>query len=56
MIKKIMLKIYEESGLTPYAQMEAFVYGALWACLLMLSIYPTFYIIVKVAEVVGLRQ
>ena len=55
MIKKLMLKIYKESGLTPYAQMEAFIYGALWACLLMLSIYPAFYIMVKVAEMVGLR-
>ena len=54
MIKKIMLKIYRESGLTPYEQMEAFIYGALWACVLMLSIYPTFYIMVKVAEMVGL--
>lgn len=55
MIKKLMLKIYEESGLTPYAQMEAFIYGALWACMIMLAIYPTFYIMVKVAEMVGLR-
>lgn len=55
MIKKLMLKIYKESGLTPYDQMEAFIYGAIWACLLMLSIYPTFYIMVKVAEMVGLR-
>ena len=55
MIKKLMLKIYEESGLTPYAQMEAFIYGALWACIMMLSMYPTFYIMVKVADLVGLR-
>lgn len=55
MIKKLMLKIYKESGLTPYDQMEAFIYGALWACIFFLSIYPTFWILVKVAEMLGLR-
>lgn len=55
MIKKLMLKIYKETELTPYDQMEAFIYGALWACIFFLSIYPTFYIMVKVAEMVGLK-
>lgn len=55
MIKKLILKVCKLTGLTPYDVMEGFVSGVITALLLLVSVYPTFYIMVKVAEMVGLR-
>ena len=43
------------TGLTPYDVMESFASGAITAVLLMLSVYPTCWMIVKIAKMVGLR-
>ena len=53
MIKKAILKIQKETGATPYEIMSAFVYGAIWALVIVLSIYPLCWVMVKIAEVVG---
>ena len=55
MMKKIILKVCKITGLTPYDVMESFISGVVTAVLLLASVYPTFYIAVKVAEMVGLR-
>lgn len=55
MIKRLILKVCKLTGLTPYDVMESFVSGAITALLLAVSVYPTFYIVVRVAEMVGLR-
>ena len=55
MIKRLILKVCKITGLTPYDVMESLVSGAITAVLLMLSVYPTSWVIVKIAEMVGLR-
>ena len=55
MIKRLILKVCKLTGLTPYDVMESFVSGVVMALLLLVSVYPTFYIMVKAAEMVGLR-
>lgn len=53
MIKKAILKLQKETGASPYDIMQAFVYGALWALVLVCSIYPICWVLVKIAEVFG---
>lgn len=53
MIKKAILKIQKETGASPYDIMQAFIYGAIWALVIVLSIYPLCWAIVKVAEMLG---
>ena len=55
MIKKIILKMCKITGLTPYDVMESLVSGAITAVLLLASVYPTCWAIVKIAGMVGLR-
>ena len=55
MIKRLILNVCKITGLTPYDVMEGFVSGAITAVLLLISVYPTFYIMVRVAEMVGLK-
>ena len=50
MIKKAILKIQKETGASPYDIMQAFIYGAIWALVIALSIYPLCWAMVKVAE------
>ena len=54
MIKKAILKLQEETGASPYDIMSAFVYGAIWALVLAVSIYPVCWILVKIAEKLGI--
>ena len=53
MIKKAILKIQKETGTSPYDIMQAFIYGAIWALVIVLSIYPLCWAIVKIAEITG---
>lgn len=53
MIKKAILKLQKESGASPHDIMSAFIYGAIWALVLIGSIYPTCWVLVKIAEAVG---
>lgn len=50
MVKKAILKIQKETGASPYDIMQAFVYGAIWALVLIGSIYPVCWVLVKIAE------
>lgn len=54
MIKKAILKMQKETGASPYEIMSAFVYGAIWALLLVGSIYPACWVMVKIAEALGI--
>lgn len=53
MIKKAILKLQKESGASPHDIMSAFIYGAIWALVLVGSIYPMCWVIVKIAEITG---
>ena len=53
MIKKAILKIQKETGAKPYDIMQAFVYGAIWALVLIGSIYPACWVLVKIAKMLG---
>lgn len=53
MIKKAILKIQEQTGASPYDIMSAFIYGAIWGLILAGSIYPTCWVVVKIAEMLG---
>ena len=53
MIKKAILEIQKQTGATPYDIMSAFVYGAIWGLILAGSIYPTCWVVVKIAEMLG---
>lgn len=53
MIKKAILKMQEQTGASPYEIMSAFIYGAIWATILIGSIYPACWILVKIAELLG---
>lgn len=53
MIKKAILKLQKESGASPHDIMSAFIYGAIWALVLIGSIYPMCWVMVKIAEVAG---
>lgn len=53
MIKKAILKLQKETGASPYDIMSAFIYGAIWALVLVGSIYPMCWTLVKIAEVTG---
>ena len=53
MIKKAILKLQKETGASPYDIMSAFIYGAIWALVIVLSIYPLCWAMVKVAEITG---
>lgn len=53
MIKKAILKIQKETGLSPYSIMEAFLYGAIWGAILVGSIYPACWVLVKIGELLG---
>lgn len=53
MIKKAILKIQKETGANPYDIMQDFVYGAIWALVLVGSIYPACWVLVKIAEMFG---
>ena len=53
MIKKAILKLQQETGASPYDIMSAFIYGAIWALVLIGSIYPLCCVIVKIAEMLG---
>ena len=53
MIKKAILKIQEQTGASPYDIMSAFIYGAIWGLVLASSIYPTCWVVVKIAEMLG---
>lgn len=55
MIKKLILRVCKITGLTPYDVMESFISGVITALLLLVSVYPACWTIVKIAEVVGLR-
>lgn len=55
MIKKLILKICDITELTPYEVVESFLQGSITAILSMASVYPFFWSIVKIAEIVGLR-
>lgn len=53
MIKKAILKLQKETGASPYNIMSAFIYGAIWALVLVGSIYPMCWVIVKIAELLS---
>ena len=53
MIKKAILKLQKETGVSPYDIMSAFICGAIWALVLIGSIYPMCWAIAKIAEVTG---
>ena len=53
MIKKVILKLQQETGASPYDIMSAFIYGAIWALVLAASIYPLCWITVKIEEMLG---
>lgn len=53
MIKKAILELQKETGASPYDIMSAFICGAIWALVLIGSIYPACWIIVKIAEMLG---
>lgn len=53
MIKKAILKLQKETGAKPYDIMSAFIYGTIWALVLVGSIYPVCWVMVKVAEMLG---
>ena len=53
MIKKAILKLQKETGASPYDIMQAFVYGAIWALVLIASIYPVCWVLVKIGEMLG---
>ena len=53
MIKRLILNVCKLTGLTPYDVVEGFVSGAITALLLLISVYPTFYLIAKIAKMFG---
>lgn len=53
MIKKAILKLQKETGASPHDIMSAFIYGAIWGLVIAGSIYPIFWVLVKIAEVFG---
>lgn len=53
MIKQAILKIQKETGANPYDIMSSFIYGAIWALVLIGSIYPVCWVLVKIAEMFG---
>lgn len=53
MIKKAILKLQKETGASPYDIMSAFIYGAIWALVLIGSIYPVCWVLVKIGELLG---
>ena len=53
MIKKAILEIQKQTGANPYDIMQAFIYGAIWGLVIVLSIYPTCWALVKIAEMLG---
>lgn len=54
MIKKAILKIQKETGASPHDIMSAFIYGAIWGLVIAASIYPLCWIMVKIAELLGI--
>lgn len=53
MIKKVILKLQQETGASPHDIMSAFIYGAIWALVLVGSIYPACWVLVKIAGMLG---
>lgn len=53
MIKRAILKLQKETGASPYEIMSAFIYGAIWSLVLIGSIYPACWVLVKIAEMLG---
>lgn len=53
MIKKAILKLQKETGVSPYDIMSAFIYGTIWTLVLIGSIYPVCWVLVKIAETFG---
>lgn len=54
MIKRLILKACELTGLAPYDVMESFVSGVIAALLLLVSVYPTFCTIATIGKLLGL--
>lgn len=54
MIKRAILKIQKETGVSPYDIMQAFIYGAIWGLVIAGSIYPMCWVVVKIAELLGI--
>ena len=53
MIKRLILKACDLTGLAPYDVMEGFVSGFITALLLLVSVYPTFYTIAAIGKLLG---